>query len=629
MPGAQLDTLVQHLRRAAGPQVAGGPSDAVLLERFVRDRDETAFELLIWRHGAMVYNVCRRVLRSIHDAEDAFQATFLTLVRKAGAIGKRESVGGWLCKVAYRIALRAKATQATQPLARDPQPDSSTEEPIVGLLWREWREALDAEVARLPDKYRAAFVLCYLEGQTTTAAAQTLGCAPGTVGTRLARARQRLRHRLLRRGFDASALAAPRAVLAVPPAALVASTVQTLVRTANGAETAGLIPAHVAALTKGALRSMFLTRFSSTAAAAALALGLLSGGAFLALRTPTGVAAEPSSAGAGEGENGGVLLRWKFAKDRPFYQELTTETDQDMKVNGNTVRQNQAQTYYYRWTPRGRDEDGNWILVQRITGIRMNIDIGGSKVEFDSTKEARHHNPLAAFLRGLVGSELQVTLTRGGKVQKVEGRDAIIKKLSAANPNLGTVLEQVLSEAAIRHAAQECFAALPEGAVRPGATWTRKTQEDMSPVGSYRATGRYTYEGRQGNVDQIKIETGLKDWRPAGNGADLAFSFKTTDFKGTGSGFLLFERDKGRVVRMESSLIITSKVTFGIGEQETELTQTQKTTLRTTDADPLAPAESLEDLKKEIEHLRQENIRLRKQLEAVRQALQREGKPSD
>src|SRR5437764_10149603 len=106
MAGGQLNTVVRHLLRAAGPEAAGGLSDAQLLERFVGARDEAAFEVLVWRHGAMVLGTCRRLLRREQDAEDAFQATFLALVRKAAAIGKREALGGWLYKVAYRVCLR-------------------------------------------------------------------------------------------------------------------------------------------------------------------------------------------------------------------------------------------------------------------------------------------------------------------------------------------------------------------------------------------------------------------------------------------------------------------------------------------------------------------------------------------
>src|SRR5262245_15351625 len=109
MSQGQFDPVIRHLRRLVGPLSAGGLTDRHLLERFVTHRDEAAFEVLVWRHGTLVWNVCRRVLHHTQDAEDAFQATFLALVRKAASIGKRESVGSWLYKVAYRVALRARS----------------------------------------------------------------------------------------------------------------------------------------------------------------------------------------------------------------------------------------------------------------------------------------------------------------------------------------------------------------------------------------------------------------------------------------------------------------------------------------------------------------------------------------
>jgi RNA polymerase sigma factor (sigma-70 family) len=174
--------------------------DAQLLDRFVERRDEVAFELLVWRHGPMVLGVCRRILQNPHDAEDAFQASFFTLARKADSIARRDSVGAWLYRVAYRIALRARARRARlaqreQPLGDLPVAEVGCE-PADLLAWRELRPVLDAEISRLPEKYRAAFVLCYLEGKTNEQAAEQLGCPKGTVLSRLSRARERLRKRL-------------------------------------------------------------------------------------------------------------------------------------------------------------------------------------------------------------------------------------------------------------------------------------------------------------------------------------------------------------------------------------------------------------------------------------------------
>lgn len=203
-----LQSILNCVSPSKGNQSGEGVTDSELLERFLTRRDEAAFELLVRRHGALVYGICRRLLGNVHDVEDAFQATFLVLTRKASSIGKRDSISSWLYKVAYRIALRARKRKAKQVnrekfLAEldvpERGPDFSNNSD-----WRELQPVLDAEINRLPEKYRAVLVLCYLEGKTNEAAAQELGCPKGTVLSRLARGRDRLRNRLQQRGITLS-----------------------------------------------------------------------------------------------------------------------------------------------------------------------------------------------------------------------------------------------------------------------------------------------------------------------------------------------------------------------------------------------------------------------------------------
>jgi RNA polymerase sigma factor (sigma-70 family) len=208
MADTQLRTVVRHLHKLVRPHSDGGSSDGKLLQRFVSQHDEVAFEVLVWRHGAMVWNVCRRLLRSTQDAEDAFQASFLALLRAARSIRAGTAIGGWLYKVAYRVALKAKARAANRARRETPGVDLLFAEPTEpDLLWRDLRPVLDEEINRLRSQYRLPLVLCYLEGKTTTEAAQLLGCPRGTVATRLAWARQRLRARLTRRGLTLSSTA--------------------------------------------------------------------------------------------------------------------------------------------------------------------------------------------------------------------------------------------------------------------------------------------------------------------------------------------------------------------------------------------------------------------------------------
>ncbi len=277
-----LHTLLHGLRRLADRSGAGGLTDAELLQRFVSRRDEAAFEVLVWRHGPMVLGVCRRLLRGRADAEDAFQATFLALVRKADSIGNGAAVGSWLYKVAYRVALAARAAvdrhaAREQELLEEP-PAGDTEE----VLRRDLRAVLDEEIMGLPEKYRAVFVLCYLEGKTNEEAARQLGCPRGTVLSRLARARERLRRRLTRRGLavPAGLLAATAADgLAALPAGLAGTTIRVVAPAAAGTAAAG-VSARVAALTEGVLRAMFLTRVKNVLTVV-LAVALIGAGALV------------------------------------------------------------------------------------------------------------------------------------------------------------------------------------------------------------------------------------------------------------------------------------------------------------------------------------------------------------
>jgi RNA polymerase sigma-70 factor (ECF subfamily) len=183
---------------SAATDVVGVGANANLLERFARRRDEAAFAALVRRHGPLVLSVCRRVLRHEQDAEDAFQATFLVLARKAGSIRKRESVGSWLYGVAYRIARKAKASKARQPVQLTKLREIAAAESSHEWMTYELRALLDQEVNRLPDKYRLPFVMCYVEGKTNKEAAQQLRCPVGTLASRLVRACARLRGRLTR-----------------------------------------------------------------------------------------------------------------------------------------------------------------------------------------------------------------------------------------------------------------------------------------------------------------------------------------------------------------------------------------------------------------------------------------------
>jgi RNA polymerase sigma factor (sigma-70 family) len=301
MTTKQPSRVFRHLRRAALVPDGGGMTDCQLLECFISRRDEAAAEALVRRHGAMVLGVCQRVLRNPHDAEDAFQATFLVLVRKAASIRQRELLGNWLYGVAYRTALEARAV-ATRRRARERQVSVMPEPgiPSGADLGRDLRPLLDQELSRLPEKYQVPVILCDLEGRTRREVARQLGIPPGTLSGRLTTARRILAKRLARHGLAISgtalltALAAGAASAGVP-APLVAATVEATTAVAAGQAAATVVSAKVAALTQGVMKAMFVTKLK-IATAVLLAAGTVIGAAWVAYQP---IAAQPPSISAG------------------------------------------------------------------------------------------------------------------------------------------------------------------------------------------------------------------------------------------------------------------------------------------------------------------------------------------
>jgi RNA polymerase sigma factor (sigma-70 family) len=246
-----------------------------LLERFAAQRDPEAFRVLVERHGPLVLGVCRRWLFEPHDVEDAFQATFLVLVRRAGTLRDRDRLGPWLHGVAYRIARRTRAHAARRQAREEPWVDRPGAAPLSDADRRELRAVLDEEIDRLPEKYRGPVVLCYLEGQSCEETARRLGCPVGTVKVRLHRARERLRDRLVRRGL------APAAGLAAVDRAAEAATAavpELLAETTIRAATTGAFPASAAALAQGVLTTMIRMRWLSLAATCLLVSSAMTAG---------------------------------------------------------------------------------------------------------------------------------------------------------------------------------------------------------------------------------------------------------------------------------------------------------------------------------------------------------------
>lgn len=283
---------LRRLIRSLGDTEPGGsaPSDAQLLERFVTWRDQAAFELLVWRHGPMVLGVCRRMLPNAADAEDAFQATFLVLVRKAASVVRRAAVGGWLYRVAYRVALRARSVLARRAFREQHGVDRLAAPACDERERDDLRRVLDEEIDRLPSRQRTAFVLCCLEGKTGEEAARELGCRPGTVSSRLTRARDRLRARLARRGLAPSAVVLAAALagdaVAAPSATLVDATRNAAHLLAAGKGVGDALSPRAADLARGVLNAMLTTKLRLLSLVLLLAGALAVGGA-LGLRALT------------------------------------------------------------------------------------------------------------------------------------------------------------------------------------------------------------------------------------------------------------------------------------------------------------------------------------------------------
>jgi len=298
MAYGQLGAVFQHLRWLLGTQEAADLTDAQLLARFSASRDETAFAALLQRHGPLVLNVCRRVLGNVHDADDAFQAVFLVLARKADSIRRKESLGSWLYGVAFRIASRLKANAARR---RNVERQAEPMTPATAdhrAAWDDLQPILDEELSRLPEKYRVSIVLRYLQGKSNEEAAREAGCPAGTMSWRLAHGLDLLRQRLDRRGVAIPAcglavLLTDHAASASLSPVLAAGTLQAAVGFAAG-QTAG-VSLSILALAEGALKAMFLTKLKLTLVLL-LAVGLAGIGAgwvswnLLGQGTPTALA---------------------------------------------------------------------------------------------------------------------------------------------------------------------------------------------------------------------------------------------------------------------------------------------------------------------------------------------------
>jgi RNA polymerase sigma factor (sigma-70 family) len=311
-----LDDALERLRKVVAVQSLDGLTDCELLERFVAAQDESAFTVLVERHGPMVLGVCRRLLPGYHDAEDVCQATFLILARKAGSLRRKESLACWLHGIASRVAASLKRDVARRKCREADAAPHSPGDPAVEVSWREVRAALDEEMGRLPEKYRAPLVLCYLECLTRDEAARHLGVSPGTLHGRLQRGRDLLRDRLTGRGLSFSSVlfaGMPDAVGSLS-AAFAISSAKAAALFAAGQPLTEVVGAKVLTLTQEVLKTMFLAKVKLGAALVLCAVLVLVGGAFASLGFAQDSRPKPPA-----------ILAEKTESDEEFIRRLSKE----------------------------------------------------------------------------------------------------------------------------------------------------------------------------------------------------------------------------------------------------------------------------------------------------------------
>ena len=290
-------------------------------------------------------------------------------------------------------------------------------------------------------------------------------------------------------------------------------------------------------------------------------------------------------------------LVWKAfdEKSGPFYQVLNTKTVQTMKVMNMDVKQEQDQTFYIKWTPEKQVKD-NWVVKQQIIGVKMKIDIGGNKIEYDSTDEKAPKNPMSDFFEALTKAELKFHIDpKTFEVKSIEGRDEFIKKLAATNPQIDALLRAILSEGALKQMAEPTWAAFPTEADRAkeswkkDKSWERESKLDLGPIGVYTFKNNYKWGEKDKVTIKSKLEYSAQTDPKKKEG--LPFTIKEGSLTGAdkGDSYAEFNRAKGRFDKSKIDMKLEGKLKIDIGGMETtvELDQTQTSTVESRDDDPL------------------------------------------
>jgi RNA polymerase sigma factor (sigma-70 family) len=329
MTTAQAGIVLRHIREMVAADHTSKLSDQLLLERFTNDREEEAFGELVRRYGPLVLGVCRRVLGNLHDAEDAFQATFLVLAQKGRTIGS-ESVGGWLYQVAYHVALRVRRRTVSRQQHEQKAAPRAPADPLAEVTGRELLSVLDEELQQLPDRYRTPLLFCHLQGMTHDETARQLGWSLRTLRRRLEQGRERLRLRLARRGLTLSAAlfaasVGPNATAGALPFSLLASTVGLALQMIQSARA---VPQSVAALADDVIKALLAPKLKVVAAAGLLLAGVIALG--------VGMFTGPANAGR-QPEVSALCAGLPDVKEQPKNDQGKPADKKDLIVTGRVL----------------------------------------------------------------------------------------------------------------------------------------------------------------------------------------------------------------------------------------------------------------------------------------------------
>jgi hypothetical protein len=284
-------------------------------------------------------------------------------------------------------------------------------------------------------------------------------------------------------------------------------------------------------------------------------------------------------------------LEWKAFDpevNAEYYQTMTTETKQKMKVMEMVVDQNQNQTFWVKWTPKKKVK-GNWVVTQKIIGVKMDIDIGGNKISFDSTPGDAPNNPMTDFFNALLKLDLTFTITKDMKVESIEGHDDFIKNLGKTNPQMEPLLKSILSKEALTKMIEPTLYVYPSGPVTKGETWKKTSTLDLGPIGTYKTDYTFDFEGKdkkEKEKERIGVKASMTYKLPFAIEKDSELSTAKNE---PGTGYALFNPKLGRIDYYKMDMKLKGKLNIDIGGMKTpvELEQEQNATVTTSDTDPV------------------------------------------